>query len=282
MSSIELNGARAALELEQSLTLSVSRLFDARGLRPTLAAILVGEDPASARCVQAKGDACERVGVHWRRIVLPQSTSTEQLLAVIDRLNADPTVHGIVLQLPVPERIDVRTCLDRIATGKDVDGATARGIGNMALGKPAFGAATPAGIMHLLQRHGLGPAGRLAVVVGRSLRLGKPMSVMLLNANAIVVNCHSKTKDLPALIAQADIVVAAVDIPCFVQGDWIKDGAVVVDAGAHPSGVGDTRLSGHTARFAAWTPVPGGVGPMTVATLLAQTVEAFEFGGPRT
>jgi methylenetetrahydrofolate dehydrogenase (NADP+)/methenyltetrahydrofolate cyclohydrolase len=162
-----------------------------------------------------------------------------------------------------------------------VDGVTALGFGNMALGKPAFGSATPAGIMRLLAHYGIEPAGRRAVVVGRSPILGKPMSLMLLNAHATVITCHSRTQALPELVAQADIVVGAVGKPQFIQGSWIKTGAVVVDAGYHPGGVGDIAMDGHRHRWAAYTPVPGGVGPMTIATLMAQTVDAFEWGGPR-
>lgn len=281
MTAIELNGKHLAEIVEGELSQRVARLYKTRNSTPTLATILVGDDPASATYVRMKGNACERVGMMSRRIVLPQATTTEQLLEEIDRLNADPAVNGILLQHPVPPQIDERACFDRIAIEKDVDGVTALGFGNMALGKPAFGSATPAGIMRLLHHHALEAAGKLAVVVGRSPILGKPMSLMLLNADATVVTCHSKTRDLPALVAQADIVVGAVGRRQFIQGDWLKDGAVVIDAGYHPGGVGDIDLAGHHDRVAAFTPVPGGVGPMTIATLMSQTVDAFEFGGPR-
>lgn len=280
MTALELNGKQLALALEQQLARRATQLAEVRGMRPTLATILVGDDPASATYVKMKGNACARVGMHSRRIVLPQQTTTAELLAEIDRLNADPAVHGILLQHPVPHQIDERACFDRIAPAKDVDGVTALGFGHMALGQPAFGSATPAGIMRLLRHHGIDAAGRLAVVVGRSPILGKPMSLMLLNAHATVITCHSRTLDLPALVAQADIVVGAVGKPQFIQGHWIQDGAVVIDAGYHPGGLGDIGLDGHRHRFSAFTPVPGGVGPMTIATLMAQTVDAFEFGGP--
>jgi methylenetetrahydrofolate dehydrogenase (NADP+)/methenyltetrahydrofolate cyclohydrolase len=185
-------------------------------------------------------------------------------------------VHGILLQHPVPPQVDERTCFDRIALRKDVDGVTSLGFGRMALGEPAFGSATPAGIMRLLAHYGIALEGLHAVVIGRSPILGKPMAFMLLQANATVTVCHSRTRDLPALVRQADLVVGAVGRPEFIRGDWIKDGAVVIDAGYNPGPVGDIELGAVVARCWAYTPVPGGVGPMTIATLMAQTIEAAE------
>jgi methylenetetrahydrofolate dehydrogenase (NADP+)/methenyltetrahydrofolate cyclohydrolase len=236
----------------------------------------VGDDPASATYVKMKGNACTRVGMESRRVVLPQETSTVELLAQIDALNADPRVQGILLQHPVPRQIDERACFDRIALEKDVDGVTVLGFGRMAMGLAAYGSATPAGIMRLLAHYGITLDGRHAVVVGRSPILGKPVAMMLLNAHATVTVCHSRTQDLPALIGQADVVVGAVGKPEFIKGAWIKPGAVVVDAGYHPGGVGDVELSAAIGRCAAYTPVPGGVGPMTIATLMAHTVDAAE------
>lgn len=276
MPTIELNGKVLARQLEQQLAARISTLVARTGRVPILATILVGDDPASATYVAMKGNACIRVGMDSRRIVLPETTTTTELLKVIDGLNADPDVHGILLQHPVPHQIDERQCFDRIALHKDVDGVTALGFGSMALGKPAFGSATPAGIMTLLTHHAIETRGRLAVVVGRSPILGKPMAQMLLQADATVLTCHSRTQDLPALVRQADIVVGAVGKREFIRNDWIRDGAVVVDAGYHPGGVGDIELSAGTDRFAAFTPVPGGVGPMTIATLISQTVLAAE------
>jgi len=210
------------------------------------------------------------------KVLLPETTSTDELLAEIDKLNGNPEVQGILLQHPVPERIDERACFDRIALEKDVDGVTCLGFGRMTMGEAAYGSATPAGIMTLLDHYGIPIEGKHAVVVGRSPILGKPMAVMLLNKNATVTICHSRTQDLPAIVKQADIVVGAVGKPEFIKGDWIKDGAVVVDAGYHPGGIGDVELSAVIDRCAAYTPVPGGVGPMTIATLITQTVEAAE------
>ena len=223
-----------------------------------------------------KGNACNRVGMASQRIEMPQQTTTEELLAKIAELNANPDVHGILLQHPVPEQIDERRCFDAIDIAKDVDGVTCLGFGHMVMGVPAYGSATPAGIMTILERYGIELKGKHAVVVGRSPILGKPMAMMLLNAHATVTICHSRTRNLEELVRQADIVIGAVGVPELLKGSWIKPGAVVVDAGYHPGGIGDIELSVAREHCAAYTPVPGGVGPMTIATLIAQTVAAAE------
>jgi methylenetetrahydrofolate dehydrogenase (NADP+)/methenyltetrahydrofolate cyclohydrolase len=223
-----------------------------------------------------KGNACSRVGMQSKKVELPDSASTQQLLNAIDGLNADTNVHGILLQHPVPKQIDERQCFDRIALAKDVDGVTCLGFGRMAMGEPAYGSATPAGIMAMLEHYKIPLAGKHAVVVGRSPILGKPMALMLLNKHATVTICHSKTQDLPAIVGTADIVVGAVGRPEFIKADWIKQGAVIVDAGYHLGGVGDVDLKNAAARASAYTPVPGGVGPMTIATLMRHCVEAAE------
>ena len=272
-----LDGKALAKATELELATRVKALVDASGGRtPILATILVGEDPASATYVRMKGNACRRVGMDSRKIELPAQTTTEQLLAAIDRLNADPDVHGILLQHPVPAQIDERACFDRIALAKDVDGVTTQGFGRIAMGEDAYGSATPAGIMRLLDHYEIELEGRHAVVLGRSAILGKPMAMMLLGRNATVTICHSRTRDLPEVVRQADIVVAAVGKPRFVQGDWVKQGAVVIDAGFHPEKVGDVDLEAAIPRSSAYTPVPGGVGPMTISTLILQTVQAAE------
>jgi methylenetetrahydrofolate dehydrogenase (NADP+) / methenyltetrahydrofolate cyclohydrolase len=262
--------------MEIELAARVDRITRRVGRKPVLATILVGDDPASATYVRMKGNACDRIGMASERVILPEATTTEQLLAEIDRLNADSSVHGILLQHPVPYQIDERACFDRIAVSKDVDGVTTHGFGRMAMNEPAFGSATPAGIMRLLAHYQIPIEGRHAVVVGRSPILGKPLALMLLNANATVTICHSRTRDLPAIVRQADILVGAVGRPEFIRGSWIKDGAVVVDAGYNPGPVGDIELSAVIDRCSAYTPVPGGVGPMTIASLMAQTVDAAE------
>ncbi|MCC6706652.1 MAG: bifunctional methylenetetrahydrofolate dehydrogenase/methenyltetrahydrofolate cyclohydrolase FolD [Gammaproteobacteria bacterium] len=277
MSALVLDGKALATAEEHVLAARVEQLKLASGGRvPILATILVGDDPASATYVRMKGNACQRVGMESLRIELPASTSTAELLARIDALNANTDVHGILLQHPVPAHIDERACFDRITLAKDVDGVTTYGYGRMAMGEHAWGSATPAGIMRLLKHYRVPLAGQLAVVVGRSPILGKPMAAMLLNADASVLVCHSRTRDLPALLRQADIVVGAVGKPQYIRAEWIKDDAVVIDAGYHPGGVGDIELEPLIERCAAYTPVPGGVGPMTINTLIAQTVAAAE------
>jgi methylenetetrahydrofolate dehydrogenase (NADP+)/methenyltetrahydrofolate cyclohydrolase len=276
MSALLLDGKALSQHIESDLSQRVAAIKSASGRTPILATILVGDDPASATYVTMKGKACQRVGMDSIRVELPSSTTTEQLLAEINTLNQNPDVHGILLQHPVPEQIDERACFDAIALNKDVDGVTCLGFGRMAMGEAAYGSATPAGIMTLLRHYGIPLAGKHAVVVGRSAILGKPMAMMLLNADCTVTICHSRTQNLPDFIRQADIVVGAVGRPEFIKADWVKDGAVVVDAGYHPGGVGDIELKPLVGRVSAWTPVPGGVGPMTIATLMAQTVAAAE------
>lgn len=282
MGATILDGKALASQMEEDLRTRVARLSEAAGSRvPVLATLLVGDDPASATYVRMKGNACERIGMRSRKVLLAEDTSTDALLAEIDALNADPSVHGILLQHPVPRHIDERRCFDRIALGKDVDGVTSHGFGRMAMGEAAYGSATPAGIMRLLEHYAIPIEGRRAVVVGRSPILGKPMAAMLTNANATVTVCHSRTRDLPEVVAEAEIVVGALGRPEFIRGTWIRPGCVVVDAGYHPGRVGDVELSAIVDTASAYTPVPGGVGPMTIATLLAQTVDAAEASAAR-
>lgn len=272
-----LDGKTLAQKHEAAMRARVAELRErADGRTPILATILVGADPASATYVKMKGNACERVGMASLKIELPDTTTTAELLAQIDELNRNPDVHGILLQHPVPAQIDERACFDAIALEKDVDGVTCLGFGRMSMGESAYGCATPKGIMRLLEHYQIPLQGKHAVVVGRSPILGKPMAMMLLGANATVTICHSRTERLADHIRQADIVVGAVGKPEFIKAEWIKDGAVVVDAGYHPGGVGDIELEPLKDRVAAWTPVPGGVGPMTINTLIFQTLEAGE------
>jgi methylenetetrahydrofolate dehydrogenase (NADP+)/methenyltetrahydrofolate cyclohydrolase len=272
-----LDGKTLAKTIEESLKPRVEA-FRAKhgGAVPVLATILVGADPASATYVKMKGNACARVGMNSVKIHLPEATTTGDLLREIDRLNRDPAIHGILLQHPVPRQIDERAAFDAIALDKDVDGVTSLGFGRMALGQRAYGSATPAGIMKILDHYQVPLEGKNAVVAGRSPILGKPMALMLLNRNATVTICHSRTRSLPEVVRGADIVVAAVGKPKFIRGDWIREGAIVVDAGYHPGNVGDVDLEAAAPRCSAYTPVPGGVGPMTIATLLSQTMEAAE------
>ncbi|MEE4659960.1 MAG: bifunctional methylenetetrahydrofolate dehydrogenase/methenyltetrahydrofolate cyclohydrolase FolD [Halieaceae bacterium] len=277
MAATVLDGKQLAADTEQELATRVASIKQRSGGRtPILATILVGEDPASATYVRMKGNACRRIGMESVAIELPADTSTETLLETITSLNEDPNVHGILLQHPVPAQIDERRCFDAIALHKDVDGVTCLGFGRMAMGEPAYGCATPQGIMRILAHYQIPIEGRHAVVVGRSPILGKPMAMMLLEKNATVTICHSRTQDLPALVKQADILVGAVGKPEFIRGEWIKDGAVVIDAGYHPGGVGDIELAAVVDRASAYTPVPGGVGPMTINTLIYQCVASGE------
>lgn len=277
MTALILDGKHVAQLTEASLSERVAALkAKSDGRTPVLATILVGDDPASATYVRMKGNACRRVGMDSMAIELPASTRTNDLLRQIEELNANPDVHGILLQHPVPSHIDERAAFDMIALEKDVDGVTCLGFGRMSMGESAYGCATPQGIMRLLQHYEIPLEGKHAVVVGRSPILGKPMAMMMLQANATVTICHSRTQDLPSHIKQADIIVGAVGRPEFIKADWIKDGAVVVDAGYHPGGVGDIELGPLHERASAITPVPGGVGPMTINTLIQQTVESGE------
>lgn len=282
MTCITLDGKALAKQIERELSEQVQVLIDSTGRTPILATILVGDDPASATYVRMKGNACKRVGMASLKVAMPEQTTTEQLLAKIQELNDNPDVHGILLQHPVPSQIDERACFDAIDLKKDVDGVTCLGFGHMSMGEPAFGSCTPQGIIHLLEHHNIDMAGKHAVVVGRSAILGKPMAMMLLNQNCTVTICHSKTTNLAEHVKQADIVVGAVGVPELIKKDWIKQGAVVVDAGFHPTddgGVGDIELDGIEQVASAYTPVPGGVGPMTINTLIRQTVAAAKNTG---
>ena len=271
-----LDGKKVATETEDLLKNRVEALKSVKGYTPTLATILVGNDPASATYVKMKGNACERVGMNSLKVELPESTTTEELLNKIFELNNNSEISGILLQHPVPSQINERACFDAIDVNKDVDGVTCLGFGNMAMGEEAYGSCTPQGIIRLLDYYNIETEGKHAVVIGRSPILGKPMAMMLLNKNATVTICHSRTKDLKDHVLNADIVVGAVGIPRFIKSDWIKDDAVVIDAGYHPEKCGDIELEGIADRCQAFTPVPGGVGPMTINTLILQTVEACE------
>ena len=274
--TIILDGKSLAKSTEEEISKRVELVKNKTGITPILATILVGEDPASATYVKMKGNACERVGMGSLKIELPESTTTDDLLLEIAKLNRDPNIHGILLQHPVPKHIEERKCFDAIDLAKDDDGVTCLGFGRMSMGENAYGSCTPEGIMRLLKHYKISLQGRHAVVVGRSPILGKPMALMLLNENATVTICHSKTKYLQQVIKQADLIVGAVGIPKFIKSEWIKDNAVVIDAGYHPEKCGDIELEDIKERSEAYTPVPGGVGPMTINTLILQTLIASE------
>jgi len=271
-----LDGRLLVREIEADLTKRVRRIVETTGITPTLATILVGDDPASVTYVKMKGNACARIGMNSRKVELPASVCTEDVLHVIEDLNASPDVYGILLQHPVPAQIDEQWCFNTIALDKDVDGVNTASFGAMAMRLPAFVSATPLGILTLLRRFGIRIAGREAVVIGRSPILGKPVAMLLLNADATVTICHSKTENLPEIVRRAGIVVAAVGRARFIQADWIREGAVLVDAGYNPGNVGDIDLENAAAKSSAYTPVPGGVGPVTIAMLMTQTVQSAE------
>ena len=268
-----LDGQKLASESEKEILESVSVLKE-KGIIPTLATILVGDNPASETYVRMKQETCKRVGMESLAINLPKETSTEELLLKIDELNNDKNIHGILLQHPVPNQINERECFERISIEKDVDGVTCLGFGRMSMGLSAYGSCTPAGIMRILEFYDVNISGMNAVVVGRSPILGKPMAMMLLNKNATVTICHSQTKELEDHVRNADLVVGAVGVPKLIKKEWIKKGAVVIDAGYHPEKCGDIDLDGIEEIASSYTPVPGGVGPMTINTLILNTMEA--------
>ena len=276
MPSKILDGKALALLAEEDIKSSVSKLKES-GITPTLATILVGVDPASATYVKMKQNACSRLGMDSIALELSKDTTTEELLESINKLNKDKNVHGILLQHPVPSQINERQCFDAISVEKDVDGVTCMGFGQMTMGEDAFGSCTPAGIMRILEHYQIEISGKNAVVVGRSPILGKPMAMMLLNKNATVTICHSRTKNLEEQIKNADILVGAVGVPRLIQKDWIKNGAVIIDAGYHPAEkCGDIDLHDIDSIASAHTPVPGGVGPMTINTLILNTLLAAQ------
>jgi methylenetetrahydrofolate dehydrogenase (NADP+)/methenyltetrahydrofolate cyclohydrolase len=250
-------------------------VFEARiGRRPCLATVLVGDDPASVTYVKMKQNRCRTAGIESRRVELPASSTTAAVVAAITELSRDSGVDGILLQHPVPAHVDERAAFESISPGKDVDGVTMQSFASLAFGHTGYASCTPAGIMRLLDAYEVAIEGAHAVVIGRSPILGKPAGMLLLARNATVTYCHSRTRDLPSIVRSADIVVAAVGIANFVRGNWIKPHAVVIDAGYNGGNVGDVAFDEALERASLITPMPGGVGPMTIALLLEQTVEA--------
>jgi methylenetetrahydrofolate dehydrogenase (NADP+)/methenyltetrahydrofolate cyclohydrolase len=273
-----LDGKGTAKQVRREVKADVAALA-ARGIQPGLTAVLVGDNPASEVYVAAKQRACASAGIISWLDRLPATSDTEAVIGLIHSLNADPKVHGILVQLPLPKGIDTQRVIDSISPEKDVDGVTAYSFGKLVLNEDGFVSATAGGMMELLRRYELPTEGRRAVVVGRSNIVGKPMALLLMHANATVTVCHSKTQDLPAICREADILVAALNQPEMIDSTYVKPGAVVIDAGySRPPGrtgdVGDVNTAS-AAEVAGWiTPVPGGVGPMTIATLLQNTLKA--------
>ena len=271
-----LDGKEVAQISSESLIARVKKLNN-YGRPPKLVAILVGDDPASATYVTMKERACHSLGIETEIKRLTKDTSTTELQQIIKDLNDDQTVDGILLQHPVPKQIDEIKCFNTICIEKDVDGVTTEGFGNMAMGLNAFGSCTPLGIMRILDHYKINLEGMNALVIGRSQILGKPMAAMLLNANATVTIAHSKTKNLKNSLKEFDLVVVAVGVPKFVSANDLKEGSVLIDAGYHPAQkCGDVDMTNISNIVSAYTPVPGGVGPMTINTLMMNTIEAME------
>ena len=273
-----IDGKALAQKLRARIREDVRRFKEERGADIGLAVVLVGEDPASQVYVRNKIKACEEVGIRSDSYRLPAQTTQKDLEQLIDALAQDARVHGILVQLPLPRHLNAESALKRIPASKDVDGFCAENVGNLSMGRETLVACTPNGVMEMLREYGVDPKGKRAVVLGRSNIVGKPMAMLLLNADATVTVCHSKTRDLAAVCAEADILVAAVGIAKFVKADMVKEGAVVIDVGMDRDEngklCGDVDFEQVQEKAALITPVPGGVGPMTITMLLSNTVEA--------
>lgn len=283
MTAKRLDGKATAATLRDNLQKKVQSRVQQGLIAPCLAVILVGQDPASEVYVKNKRIACASTGITAKDYDLPIETPQESLLALLDKLNADDSVHGILVQLPLPEHIDSQVVLERILPQKDVDGFHPYNVGRLTLRMPLLRSCTPKGVMTLLAQTGIPLAGLDAVIIGQSNIVGRPMALELLAERCTVTICHSRTKNLADKVRAADLVVAAVGIPQFVKGDWIKVGAIVIDVGINRLDdgrlVGDVEFAEAEARASWITPVPGGVGPMTIATLLENTLQAAEMFG---
>lgn len=277
MSAKILDGKAVSQRIKNELKLEVEKLKET-GIKPALAVIIVGDDPASKIYVRNKKLACEFCGIQSLEFALPAETTQEELLALIDRLNNDRTVSGILCQLPLPECLDEEAVINAISPAKDVDAFHPSNVGRIMIGNFDFLPCTPAGVMELIRESGIDVSGKKCVVVGRSNIVGKPMSMLLLHQNGTVTICHSRTKDLAKECREADILVAAVGVPELIRGDMVKEGAVVIDVGMNrlenKKLVGDVAFHEASEKAAAITPVPGGVGPMTIAMLMKNTVKA--------
>lgn len=275
-----IDGKAIARSLEKELAAEVEELLAQGKPRPGLAVVLVGDDPASRTYVNNKERACKRVGLYSEVHRLPAATTQDEVLALIDRLNGDPAIHGILVQLPLPPHISDKACIHRIKPEKDVDGFHPISAGNLLIGDKGFVPCTPHGILVLLDKTGVDLKGKHAVVVGRSNIVGKPVALLLLSRHATVTICHSRTPDLGFQTRQADVLVVAVGRPEMVTGDMVRPGAVVIDVGVNKVGdrlVGDVHFESAQEVAGAITPVPGGVGPMTITMLMKNTIEAVKW-----
>jgi methylenetetrahydrofolate dehydrogenase (NADP+)/methenyltetrahydrofolate cyclohydrolase len=279
-----IDGSGIAREVRIALKSRVDALR-AAGRPPGLAVVIAGDDPASRIYVRNKIKACEEVGIRSTHIEIAADADEIEVLAHIDRLNRDPAVHGILVQLPLPPQVSAERVLEAVSPDKDVDGFHPENLGLLVIGRPRFSPCTPAGVMKILEHEGIDPQGKHAVVIGRSNIVGKPMALLLLNRGATVSVCHSKTSDLQSLSRDADILVVATGRPNLVDGSMVKPGAIVIDVGINrlPSGKlsGDVHAESVLGTAALLTPVPGGVGPMTIAMLLSNTVQAAERSAPQ-
>jgi methylenetetrahydrofolate dehydrogenase (NADP+) / methenyltetrahydrofolate cyclohydrolase len=272
-----IDGKAIAAKVRGELTARIADL-KSKGVVPGLAVVLVGEDPASKVYVSMKEKACSDVGIFSDEYKLSADTSEAELLSLIAKLNADPRINGILVQLPLPKHINTEKVLEAISPNKDVDGFHPYNVGRLMVGKPTFQPCTPYGVMIMMKEIGLDLTGKNVVVVGRSNIVGKPVAMMCLQQHATVTICHSRTKNLADVVRAADVVIAAVGVPEMIKGDWIKEGAVVIDVGVNRVGekklVGDVEYAAAFERASAITPVPGGVGPMTITMLLYNTVDS--------
>lgn len=275
-----LDGKMVSQRVKDELREEVARLKKDKGLVPGLAVIIVGEDPASKIYVRNKKRACEEIGIHSEEYALPEETTQDELLDLVERLNHKEDIHGILCQMPLPRHLDEKAVINAISPKKDVDAFHPVNVGKIMIGDYDFLPCTPAGVMELIKESGIDVCGKECVVVGRSNIVGKPMSMLLLHQHGTVTICHSRTKDLKEVCRRADILVAAVGVPELITGDMVKEGAVVIDVGMNrlenKKLVGDVNFAEASERASAITPVPGGVGPMTIAMLMKNTVRAAQ------
>ncbi len=275
-----IDGKALAQQVRDRLTIESAAVLAKTGVKPGLATILVGDDPASHQYVKSKQKACDAAGIYIDDHKLPASTTQAELLSLIEKMNADPKIHGILVQLPLPKHIESRVVLEAVSPDKDADGFHPYNFGRLVEGNPVFEACTPKGVIKMIESTGVGIEGKRAVVLGRSNIVGKPLALMLLQRNATVTICHSKTKDLPAVCREADLLLVAIGKAKFVTADMVKEGAMVIDVGTNRWT--DGKLCGDVdfeavSQKAGWiSPVPGGVGPMTIAMLLENTVESAQ------
>jgi methylenetetrahydrofolate dehydrogenase (NADP+) / methenyltetrahydrofolate cyclohydrolase len=272
-----IDGKKIAADIQEDLKKAIADLR-AKGINPCLAVVLVGENPASKKYVASKEKTCSQLGITSIAHKISETITQEELISLVDSLNNDKKVHGILIQLPLPKGLDEKAVMHRIAPEKDVDGFGPQSLGKLVLDEPGFLPCTPHGAMKMLEAYGIDPSGKHAVVLGRSVIVGKPLALMLLKKNATVTICHSRTKDLKAECLRADILCVAIGKTKFVKGDWIKEGAAIIDIGINVTEegkiVGDVDFDAAKERAGFITPVPGGAGPMTIAMLMYNTVQA--------